>query len=313
MNKWTAAPLALVAALACDRGGTGVAARIPSDSSEFYRTQVEQMTTVAAAKDSLVRDLAETTRLLSDINTEIMKVSTARKPVEPAVGGEGVATNDRAMVLKRVQDLTARLNDLPPRLTAHEPRLAASQRRLRSLTSPTDSLKGFVTDLQATLDGLNATMESQRTTIATMEADLTGARQQVATPSTEKAELTDTVSAITTRENTAYYVIGTRSELKERGIITEEGGTRFLIFTRTGEVLKPAANLDPAAFTQVDRRTVTEIKLPDPNKEYQLVSNQNIAYSNIPLDAKGRIKGSLQISSPERFWGQHRFLILVEK
>jgi hypothetical protein len=58
---------------------------------------------------------------------------------------------------------------------------------------------------------------------------------------------------------------------------------------------------------------VTEIKLPDPNKEYQLVSNQNIAYSNIPLDAKGRIKGSLQITSPDRFWGQHKFLILVER
>ena len=34
---------------------------------------------------------------------------------------------------------------------------------------------------------------------------------------------------------------------------------------------------------------------------------------NIPLDAKGRIRGSLQISSPERFWGQHKFLILVER
>jgi prefoldin subunit 5 len=306
MTKWTAvAPLALIAALACEKGPE-VAQRIPADSAEYYRTQVQEMTTVAAAKDSLVRDLAETTRLLSDINTEIMKVTSTRKAVEPVVGGEGVTTNDRALVLKRVQDLTARLR-------ANESRLAASQKRLRQLTSQSDSLKGFVTDLQATIDGLNATMESQRTTIATMEADLTGARQQVATLSTEKAELTDTVSAITTRENTAYYVIGTRSELKERGIITEEGGTRFLIFTRTGEVLKPAANLDPAAFTQVDRRTVTEIKLPDPNKEYQLVSNQNIAYSNIPLDAKNRIKGSLQITSPERFWGQHRFLILVER
>jgi len=306
MTKWTAvAPLALVAALACAKG-TDVAQRIPADSAQYYRTQVQEMTTVAAAKDSLVRDLAETTRLLSDINTEIMKVSASRKPVEPVVGGEGVATNDRALVLKRVQDLTARLK-------ANESRLASSQKRLRQLTSQSDSLKGFVTDLQATIDGLNATMESQRTTIATMEADLTGARQQVATLSTEKAELTDTVSAITTRENTAYYIIGTRSDLKDRGIIKEEGGTRFLIFTRTGEVMKPGDNLDPSAFTAVDRRSVTEIKLPDPNKEYQLVSNQNIAYSNIPLDAKGRIKGSLQITSPDRFWGQHKFLILVER
>lgn len=305
MKKWSAAfPLALLAA-ACSQEGQ-VAQRIPADSSQYFRTQVEQMTTVAAAKDSLVRDLAETTRLLSDINTEILKVSNVRKPVEPVVGGEGMATNDRAAVLKRVQDLTTRLK-------GNESRLAASQKRLKQLTSESDSLKTTLGDLQATIDGLQATLESQRNTIATLEADLTGTKQQVATLSEEKAVLTDTLSAVTTRENTVYYIIGTRKDLKDKGIITEEGGTRFLIFTRTGEVIKPGATLDPSAFTVVDRRNLTEIKLPDPTKEYQLVTNQNIAYSNIPLDAKGRVKGSLQISSPERFWGQAKYLILVER
>jgi len=305
MKKWSAVlPLALLAA-ACSQEGQ-VAQRIPAESSQYFRTQVEQMTTVAAAKDSLVRDLAETTRLLSDINTEILKVSTARKPVEPVVGGEGLATNDRALVLKRVQDLTARLK-------GNESRLAASQKRLKQLTAESDVLKSTLVDLQATIDGLQATLESQRSTIATLEAELTGTKQQVVTLSEEKAVLGDTLSAVTTRENTVYYIIGTRKDLKDKGIITEEGGTRFLIFTRTGEVLKPSPNLDPAAFTAVDRRSVTEIKLPDPAKEYQLVTNQNIAYSNIPLDAKSRVKGSLQISSPERFWGQSRFLILVER
>ncbi len=305
MNKWSAVlPLALIAA-ACSKEGQ-VAQRIPADSSQYFRTQVEQMTTVAAAKDSLVRDLAETTRLLSDINTEILKVSTTRKPVEPVVGGEGLATNERAMVLKRVQDLTVRLK-------GNESRLAASQKRLKQLTSESDSLKSTLGDLQATIDGLQATLESQRSTIATLEADLTGTKQQVVTLSEEKGALTDTLSAVTTRENTVYYIIGTRKDLKDKGIITEEGGTRFLIFTRTGEVIKPGANLDPAAFTAVDRRSLTEVKLPDPAKEYQLVTNQNIAYSNIPLDAKGRVKGSLQISSPERFWGQAKYMILVER
>jgi len=305
MRKWSAVlPLALVAA-ACSQDGQ-VAQRIPADSSQYFRTQVEQMTTVAAAKDSLVRDLAETTRLLSDINTEILKVSNVRKPVEPVVGGEGLATNDRAAVLKRVQDLTQRLK-------GNESRLAASQKRLKQLTSESDSLKTTLGDLQATIDGLQATLESQRNTIATLEADLTGTKQQVATLSEEKAVLTDTLSAVTVRENTVFYIVGTRKDLKEKGIITEEGGTRFLIFTRTGEVMKPGANLDPSAFTAVDRRSLTEIKLPDPAKEYQLITNQNIAYSNIPLDAKGKVKGSLQISSPERFWGQAKYLILVER
>jgi ABC-type transporter Mla subunit MlaD len=132
-------------------------------------------------------------------------------------------------VLKRVQDLTARLK-------GNESRLAASQKRLKQLTGESDSLKATVADLQATIDGLQATLESQRNTIATMEADLTGVKQQVVALSQEKAELSDTVSAISVRENTVYYIIGTRAELKERGIIKEEGGTRFLIFTRTGEV-----------------------------------------------------------------------------
>jgi predicted nucleic acid-binding Zn-ribbon protein len=297
------APL-LVLAAACSQGGE-VAQRIPADSSQYFRTQVVELTTVAAAKDSLVRDLAETTKLLSDINTEILKVSTNR-PVEPVVGAEGVTTNERANVLKRVQDLTARLR-------ANESRLATSQRRLRALTGESDSLKASLSNLQATIDGLQATLESQRNTIATMEADLTGTRQQVTTLTQEKTELTDTVSALSTRENTVYYVIGTRKDLKDRGIIKEEGGTRFLIFTRTGEVVKPADNLDPAAFTAVDRRTLTEIQLPNPEKEYQVVTNQALAYSNIAPDAKGRVKGSLQITSPERFWGQSKFLILVER
>jgi predicted nucleic acid-binding Zn-ribbon protein len=297
--------MAVLLVLAACSKGDQVAQRIPADSSQYFRTQVQEMTVVAAAKDSLVRDLAETTKLLSDINTEILKVST-KKPVEPVVGAEGVTTNERAMVLKRVQDLTARLG-------ANERRLAASQKRLKQLTGESDSLKSTLTELQATIDGLQQTLESQKNTIATLEADLTGTKQQVTALSEEKAVLTDTVSAITTRENTVYYVIGTRKELKDRGIIVEEGGTRFLIFTRTGEVLKPAPNLDPSAFTAIDRRTVTEIKLPNAEKEYQLVTNQAISYSNIAPEAKGRVKGSLQITSPERFWGQSKFLILVER
>jgi predicted nucleic acid-binding Zn-ribbon protein len=308
MKRYMLGAFALALAACDSSGGDPQAARISRDSTAYYRGQAQELTTVNAVKDSLVRDLAETTKLMADINTELAKVSTAsRSANEPVVGAEGAASvNERQQVLKRVTDLTTRIR-------SSEQRLASSQRRLRDLTKNNDSLRVTLADFQATIDGLQATVESQKNTIATLEADLTGTRQQVATLTTEKATLTDTVSAITERENTVYYVIGTKTELKDRGLVREEGGTRFLIFTRTGEVLKPAPELDPSAFTLADRRTMTEIALPNPAKEYQLVTNQNIAYSNIPLDAKGKIKGTLQITSPERFWGNSKFLILVEK
>ncbi len=298
-----------IAIAACDSGGGNPqTARIPRDSTAFYRGQAQELTTVSSVKDSLVRDLAETTKLLADINTELAKVSSrARAANEPVVGTEGSASvNERQAILKKVSDMTTRLR-------SSEQRLASSQRRLRELTKNNDSLRTSLADFQATIDGLQATLESQKSTIATLEADLTGARQQVATLTTDKQTLTDTVGAMSERENTVYYVIGTRQELKDKGLIREEGGTRFLIFTRTGEVLKPAHELDPSAFTLADRRTMTEIALPNPSKEYQLITSQNIAYSNIPLDAKGKVKGTLQITSPERFWGNSKFLILVER
>ncbi|MGQ0704497.1 MAG: hypothetical protein ACT4PM_15400 [Gemmatimonadales bacterium] len=299
MKKTLAVPALLALAAACARGPE-VAQRIPSDSSAYFRQQVQELQAVAAAKDSLVRDLAETTKLIADINTEIAKVSSAaRRPVEPVVGAEGMTTNERQMVLKRVQDLTTRLQ-------ANQQRLAANQRRLRELTTQAD-------ELQATITNLQATLEQQKSSIATLEAELTGTREQVATLTTEKTVLTDTVSALTTRENSVYYVIGTKKDLKDRGIVREQGGTRFLIFTRTGEVIRPVDNLDPSLFTSADRRTLTTITMPDPNKEYEVVSDQNLSASNVPAEAKRRFRGTLEITDPVRFWATSKFLVIVEK
>jgi len=281
---------------------------IPSDSTEFFRTQVQQMTTLSATKDSLFRDLAETTKLLADINTELATVRTGNRAVEPVVSPESqlaASPSDRALVLKKVKDLTARVKN-------SESRLATSQRRIRALTAESDSFRVVLADFQTTIDGLNSMVDNQKSTIANLESELNTSRAQVVALTEEKTVLQDTVSAMTTRENTVYYVIGTKQELKDRGIIKEVGGTRFLLVTRTGETLKPADNLDPSMFTAIDRRQTSEIPLPRPDKQYRVVTNQNIAYANVSQDNNGRVRGTLQISNPEQFWTNSKFLILVE-
>jgi prefoldin subunit 5 len=301
---------AALAAIGCNTGPKGqVVQSIPSDSTEYYRGQVQQLTTVSATKDSLFRDLAETTRLLADINTEISHVGgKTKKAVEPVVSPESqlsVSPSDRAVILKKVKDLTARIR-------RSEARLSASERKVKELNGQGDSLRTVVADFQTTIDGLKAMVEGQKTSIANMEAELNTTKAQVTTLTQEKSVLTDTVSAMTTRENTVYYVVGTKKELISKGIIREVGGTRFLLVTRTGETLKPSENLDPSAFTAIDRRQVAEIPLPRADKQYKLVTNQNLQYANLPAESKGKVRGSLQITNPEHFWTNSKFLILVE-
>jgi prefoldin subunit 5 len=307
--KKTLSVLGAAAILACNGAPRGqVVQSIPSDSTEYFRTQVQTMSTVSATKDSLFRDLAETTRLLADINTELNTVSTGKKAVEPVVSPESqlsVSPSDRAMMLKKVKDINARVKN-------SEARLRASQRRIKELTGSSDSLRVVLADFQTTIDGLNTMVEGQKSTIANLESELNTTKAQVTTLTQEKQTLTDTVSAMTTRENTVYYVVGTKKELKEKGIIKEVGGTRLLLVTRTGESLKAGDHLDPSAFTAIDRRQVAEIPMPRPDKQYKLVTNQNLAAANVPAEAKGKVRGSLQITNPETFWTNSKFLILVE-
>jgi len=290
---------------ACNAGPRGQANQsIPSDSTEFYRSRVDQLALVSSTKDSLFHDLTETTKLLADINAEITKVTPKRKKaVDVAVATE--SSNDRALVLKKVKDLADRIR-------SSESRLAASQKRLQTLTGESDSLKASLVDFQHIIDGLKTMVDDQKSTIANLESELNATKAQVTQLSQDKQMLQDTVSAMTTRENTVYYVAGTKKELMKKGLVREVGGTRFLLVTRTGETLKPAEKLDPSAFTAIDRRQALEIKLPKADKKYKVVTSQNLQYSNLPANAKGKIQGSLQITSPDNFWTNSRFLILVE-
>src|SRR5262245_24332680 len=80
----TGAVLLLALAAAC-QGGTGSAARIPADSTEYYRTQTQQLSTISSQKDSLLTELSETTKLITDVSAELATIRTDSRNT-PVVG-----------------------------------------------------------------------------------------------------------------------------------------------------------------------------------------------------------------------------------
>jgi hypothetical protein len=77
------------------------------------QAQLDQMTAVAAEKDTLLQAVAENARLMNEINAEMAKVQDLKAGVEPVVSGEGgpqPAADQRAIVLARVREITERLN-----------------------------------------------------------------------------------------------------------------------------------------------------------------------------------------------------------
>ncbi len=282
LKPYVAALVAVATATAC---GT-------SAETERKLAELEQ---ASAQKDSLLQEVAMSSRLLSEVSSELARVQVKGRL---RVSSETPLLAQRDTMIQKLRYVVARVSETEKRLTE-------SQSRIRNLTEMSDSLRET---LDSSVTNLQSIVETQKSTIVALT-------DQVNTLQTENVALRDTVANVTERENTVYYVIGTKDELKEKGIITEDGGSRVLfVLWRTGKTLSPARELDASQFQVINKRQVTEIRL-DPAAEYRIASRQDLNQLATPPGADGKIHGvsRLQIGAPEQFWRNSKFLIIVQE
>lgn len=240
-----------------------------------------------AQKDSMMQEIALSSRALSDVSVELAKVQ---------VRGNRLRVTSESPFMAQRDTMMAKLRYVVTRVRETESQLSQNRVRIKGLTSISDSLR-------ATLD---STVSNLQTVIATQKQTIDWLTEQVNTLTAENVALRDSMS-------TVYYVIGTRDQLKKKGILVEQGGSRVLfILWRTGRTLQPARNLDPDLFTAIDSRQVTEIPLPDPKREYRVASLQDLSYVAQERE-HGKYTGtpSLTITSAVDFWRSSKFLVII--
>jgi len=263
-----------------------VAACGTSAETERKLADLEQ---VNAQKDSLMQEVAISSRLISDVNVELAKVKVRNNRLRISSESPITAQNDT---------LIAKLRYVVARVQETENALNQSRERVKGLTQLSDSLRAAY---DSTVGNLQSVIASQKTTIDLLT-------DQVSTLSAENVALRDSLS-------TGYYIVGTRDELKKKGILTEQGGGRVLfVLWRTGKTLQPARNLDPSLFTAIDTREVTQIPLPLARGEYRVASLQDLDYiAEERDDGKYRGTPTLTITSPVDFWRNSKFLIIIKE
>jgi hypothetical protein len=257
-----------------------------SAETERKLAELEQ---VNSQKDSLMQEVAISSRLISDVNVELAKVKVRNNRLRVSSESPITAQNDT---------LIAKLRYVVARVQETEGALSQSRQRIKSLTYLSDSLRAAY---DTTVGNLQSVIASQKTTIDLLT-------DQVTTLTEENVALRDSLS-------TGYYVVGTRDELKKKGILTEQGGGRVLfILWKTGKTLQPARNLDPSLFTPIDTRQVTQIPLPVASAEYRVASLQDLDFIAEERD-NGKYQGTptLTITSPVDFWRTSKFLIIIRE
>jgi len=279
------------------------------------KSALAEAKTAEAQKDSLLTEVLETTQFVSDVNSELAKAkSTAVRTAssDPGLPGAKRDREERVAALGRVKTIIAKLNESEAKLAETETRARSSRQRNARLLAQIESFKKTIEDLKATAEQQKSEYEAALAEKDTQIATLAGRVDTLTTEKTQlgadKAALADTVGNLTAYKNTVYYAVGTKDELVKKGVVTKEG-SKFLVFG--GTRLEPARNLNPDAFTAIDKTQQTSIPLPRTDKKYKIISRQSPTHLSSAVK-DGKVSGSLEISQPEHFWSASRYLILVQ-
>jgi myosin heavy subunit len=301
---WLMLALVMAGTTACDR------------SRDELNAALAEAKQVSAEKDSLLNEVLETTKFVSDLNAELAKVkSVGVSPVPASEQTASGAAQERVAALGRIKETIARLNEAEQKLEQQTQRASRMGRRNERLLAQLESAKQTIADLKSAAERqeteYTAVIDRQKVEIAALTSrvdTMTLVNEQL---SATNVALTDTVGQLTDYKNTVYYAVGTKKELMERGVVTKEG-SKFLFFG--GTHLVPARDLNPEAFTRADKTHDLTIALPREDKNYKIISRQSpqyLAASSLTQDGK-KLHGAIQIESPEEFWAPSKYRIVVE-
>jgi hypothetical protein len=274
--------------------------------------QLAEMQQISAQKDSLLKDVTATSAFLADLTKQVGTVRNlkAGKGAARATDLEDNLTPDqrRARLLDQVQEITQRLN-------LAENRLAVSRKRVTELTGTDAEKSKRLAEFDSTIASFRQIMDNQKTQIASLSEQvesLTAENTQLKADNvqlvSQRTSLTTQRDSLTTAQNTVYYVVAPQDKLVQQHVLEKVGG--FLGFGKTPVA---ARDLDRNQFASIDKTQTLEIPLPDPNKEYRIVTRQDVAALETAPDGHGRFKGSLRIRDPEAFWAASKYLIVVEQ
>ena len=252
--------------------------------------------------DSLTDVVNQKNNELNDIMSTFNDIQEGFREINEAEGRVNIARNNGETNAKA--DIMENISFIKRTMQLNKERIAKLREQLKESSFNTSKL-------QATIESLNKELESKTARIEELQAELDSKNAHIAHQDKQISELNTNVNSLTADNaakaraveqqdkqlNTAWYVFGTKKELREQHIL--EG---------TNKVLK-GNNFNKDYFTKIDIRVDKVIKLY--SKSAKLLTNHPAGSYSLDKDARGMY--TLRITNPTTFWSVIKYLVVVVK
>lgn len=282
MKKLLFMAMCLLAVMSCKQNAPKV-----DNTADLQRDSLNQ---IIAQRDNEINDMLAT---FNEIEEGFREINEAQNRVSVAKQGEGA---------RRDQRIRENILFIQSTMRQNKELINKLQQQLRESSFKGDQLKKALENMTAQLEEKDLQLQKLREELDAKDIHITELDEKIANLNTDVSSLkdestqkTNTINSQDKQLNTAWFVFGTKDELKDQNILVD------------GKVLQ--ANFNRDYFTKIDIRVQKEIKLysrtaklltTHPASSYTLERNTNKQYV-------------LRINNPQVFWSTSKYLVILVK
>ena len=246
---------------------------------------------IIVQKDNEINDMMST---LNQIQEGFRQITEAENRVNIVKDGE---RTDKA------QQIRENIEFISNTMKHNRELIEKLRQQVRESSLKGDQLKGTIETMIKQLDEkdqqlqqLRAELDSKNIHINELDEQITNLNKNVTTLTEETKQKTQTISNQDKQLNTAWFVFGTKKELKEQHILQK--GDKVL-----------QSNFNKSYFTKIDIRVDKEIKLY--SKSAKILTMHPSSSYTLQQDANKQYV--LRITDPQLFWSTSKYLVIQVK
>ena len=252
--------------------------------------QSDSLNSIIAQKDSELNDLMGT---INEIEDGLNQINEAENRVTLLKNGEGASKKQK--LKEDVQFIATRMKQNKELIAKLQKQMANSSIKSEQLQKTIDLLNKKLEAKEKEMQALREELDKQDIHIMELDETINNLNTKSNRLASESSKKSQVINSQDKQINTAWYVFGTKKELKSQHILE---GDKVM----TG-------NFNKNYFTKIDIRDLSEIKLY--SKHVKVLTTHPSSTYTLVQDANKQF--TLRITNPQIFWSTSKYLVVLVK
>lgn len=269
---------------------------------ENYKQQSEQL---VKEKDSLIALNNSSTQTIDEFISTMAQVESNLNLITQKENTIVAAAERNPEMARSTRDkVNAEIEEINRMMAENKTKVDELSKKLKRANSRAGKFEKMVTALQEQIAQKEVELAQLNERLGTLNVELALIRTSVDSLSSQNRNQSVVIADQTIKMHTAYYTVGTYKKLRDKKVLTKEGGVLGL-----GKKAKMTPAINDESFVKIDYTQIGAI--PVNSKKAELVTTH--PQGSYKMEKSNDLISDLVITDPEKFWSASKYLVVVTK